>query len=581
MNITNPKTLHIIKGLPPVAKKEDRISIDSEFFGQTKSKLHRPHGRFAFLGCSFDGKVVHYIDDETQIQEFYNRIDAGVHIYHHAKYDITQLRRFANIPNRKRLWDTMLLEQIMWSGYYTDYGLNDLVRRYLDTYMPKEVRKEFSEDTVSMTKEQIEYAAVDVAYTRRVYSAQKEKISEDDLQIWKGIELPFLWAVMSMSGVRLDTEKWIALAKKNGEEAEKIQAKYGYWTIEPATGRAKKDKDVFVGINLNSPAQVKKHFLEGGVKLKSTDAEALEKIIADGDDDSFEWRFSSDLLAYRTYAKRSSTYGEKFVTDYVEADGKIYADIYQIGAETGRTSCRAPNLQNQPHESEYRECFVVDEGEVAVVADWGSQEPKFAAHFSQDAGLIDALNSGEKLYVRVAREALNINITKDSPEYTHIKSTILGLFYGMSANGLAKRINVSEDAAQHIIDSILETYPGIAEYMRQQKRAKDYVQSVYGRKIWLNKYSFQWERNALNAPIQSSAADAMKIAAARFVQTKKPEWKLLLLVHDEIVLSVPEKDCEEAEKFLTDCMISVAEEMHEGIKGSAEVFHGSSWGCKH
>ena len=449
MNIANPKELRIIKGLPPVAKKGDRISIDSEFWGQEKSRLHRPHGRFAFLGCSFDGQTVYWIDDETQIQEFYNRLDAGVHIYHNAKYDIRQLRKFADLPQRKNLWDTMLIEQIMFSGYYTDFALADLVRRYLDTYMPKEVRKEFSisnkpktldevaraveefdhmHDVVEeMTKEQIGYAAADVAYTWRVAQVQKEKISDDEIQIWRTIELPFLWALLGMSGVRLETEKWIALAKKNEEEANRIQAKYGQWVIIPAEGR-KKEKEIFDGVNLNSTAQVKKHFADGGVKLKSTDAEALENILADDDDDSFEWRFASDLLAYRTYAKRSSTYGEKFVTDYVEPDGKIYADIYQVGAETGRTSCRAPNLQNQPHETDYRECFISDDDKCMIVADWGSQEPKFAAHFSQDEGLIDALNSDEKLYVRIAREALDIHITKTSPEYTHIKSTILGLF---------------------------------------------------------------------------------------------------------------------------------------------------------
>jgi len=573
MNILNPKTLKIIKGLPPLAQKGDKISIDTEFMGMDKKRLHRPHGTFAYLGCSFDGNTVYYVDDELDIPAFLQRLELGVWIFANAKFDITQLRRYTDIQPRKNLWDVILIEQIQYSGYYTDFSLADLVRRYLDTYMPKEVRSEFA-DTVSLTREQIEYASGDVAYTWRVFSEQREKISDDDLRIWRTIELPFLWAILSMSGIRLDSERWIALARENERIANEIQDKYGHWEVEPATGRMKKDKDVFVGINLNSPSQVKKHLASLGYsKVTSTDAEALEKL-------SDECEFARDMLIYRTYAKRSSTYGEKFIEDYVESDGKIYSDLYQIGAETGRTSCRAPNLQNQPHESSYRECFIVDEGEVAVVADWGSQEPKFAAHFSQDEKLIEALNSGEKLYVRVAREALNINITKDSPEYKHMKSTILGLFYGMSAEGLSKRIGVDEGLAQEYIDNILDTYPGIAEYMRQQKRAGDYVTSVSGRKIWLNKYSFQWERNALNAPIQSSAAEAMKLAASRFIQTRKPEWKLLLLVHDEIVLSVPEKDCEEVEKFLTDCMIEVAESLHQGIKGSAEVFHGSSWGCK-
>jgi DNA polymerase-1 len=599
MNIANPKDIKIIHGLPPVAKKGDKISIDTEYFGMEKRRLHRPHGTLAYVGCSYDGVTVYYTEDETQVAEFLQRLKAGVWIFANAKFDIRQLRRYANIPDRKNLWDVILIEQIQYSGYYNEFALNDLVRRYLDTYLPKDVREEFS-DTVSpdsmtspeeyleyqrsryISQKQVEYASLDVTYTWKVFLEQRKNISDDDLRIWREIELPFMWTILSMSGIRLDTEKWSALAIENGRIAQEIQDKYGHWITIPAEGR-KKEKQVFDGVNLNSPAQVKEHFASGGVKLKSTDAEALEKIIADGDDDSFEFRFASDLLTYRTYAKRASTYGLKFIEDHVEDDGKIYADIYQIGAETGRTSCRAPNLQNQPHETSYRECFICDEDEVVIVADWSAQEPKFAAFLSGDEGLMDALNSDEKLYVRVARDILNISITKSDPEYKHMKSTVLGIFYGMSAVGLAATIGVTEEVAQEYINAFLETYPGVKEYMRKQKRAKDYVTSVSGRKIWLNKYSFQWERNALNAPIQGSAADAMKIAASKFskfVYDSDCGWKLALLVHDEIVIIVPKSDKDAAMKVLEDCMVSTANELHPGIRGSVEIFSGQSWACK-
>lgn len=576
MNIVNPKLLKIVKGLPPKATRENRVALDTEFFGMEKRRLHRPHGQFAYLGASYDGETVYYITDESQIAEFLEMVNDGVWIFANAKFDVRQLRRYAEVPDRKRLWDVILIEQIMYSGYYTDFALNDLVRRYLDTYMPKAVREEFSQvDTVSqMTQDQIDYASADVAYTWKVYSEQKKIISETDLNIWKSIELPFLWALLDMTGVRLDQEKWLALAKKNYESAQEIQCKYGHEveTIGPRGGKKKS----FVGLNLNSPAQVKKKFIElGYTKVTSTDVEFLESVQESCD-------FAKELLTYRTFSKRSSTYGEQFMNDYVEADGKIYADIYQIGAETGRTSCRAPNLQNQPHLTEYRECFTVGcDKEIMIVADWGSQEPKFAAYFSQDAGLIDALNGKEKLYIRVAREVLNVEIDKGSEEYKHMKSTVLGIFYGMSAKGLAKRIGKDEDLAQHYIDAFLATYPGVEEYMKQQKKAKDYVESIYGRKIWLNKYSSQWERNALNAPIQSSAAEAMKIAAARFTEERpNKNWKIALLVHDEVAIIVPKEDCDAATKFLSEIMVDVANNMHEGIQGSVDIFSGDNWGCK-
>lgn len=560
MKTISPSDLIIIEGLPPKAKKGDKVSIDSEFYGQEKKKLHRPHGTFAFLGASFDGRTVYYITDENLIQEFYNRLDEAVHIYVHAKYDITQLRRYAHIPQRTKLWDCMLIEQIMWSGYYTDFGLADLVRRYLKVYMPKEVRKSFSEDdTASLSREQLEYSCVDVAATWRVYQEQRAIIDETDLMIWKEIELPFMWTILAMDGIRLDVGKWQALAEKNATSAQEIHDKYPE-------------------LNLNSPKQVKEYLTDLGFRVDSTNIEVLESL-AD------RCEFAKDLSVYRNLAKRASTYGAKFIEDYVEEDGKIYSDLYQIGAETGRTSCRAPNLQNQPHEFEYRDCFVADTGNCLIVADWGSQEPRVAAYLSEDQKLIDALNGKEKLYIAVAREVLGRTIKKDSPEYTHIKSTVLGIFYGMSAFGLAKRIGVEKEEAQEMIDAFLVAFPQVQEYMERQFSAGDYVQTIYGRKIWLNKYSYQWERNALNAPIQGSAADAMKLASRRFLEMWCGDFydktPLRLLVHDEMVLEASKKDCERMAKVLEDAMVSVAEEMHEGIQGVVEIYSGSSWACKH
>lgn len=587
MNKINVSSLRIVRGLPPIAKKGDKVAIDSEFFGQDKKRLHRPHGTFAWLGCSFDGKTVYYITNPTQIQEFFDRLEMGVWIFVNAKYDFTQLRRFAHLPQRKNLWDCFLIEQIMYSGFYNDFSLADMARRRLDLYLPKDTRESFSETQpkpsggqINLSQEQIEYAASDVVATWLVYQDQRAEIDENDLNIWRDIELPFLWTLMAMDGIKLDTGSWTALAQKNERIAKEIQDKYGHW--ETVQGKKSK-KQVFEGLNLNSPAQVKAHLHKLGHKVSSTGVEELEKL-AD------ECEFVKELMTYRTYSKRSSTYGEKFIAEHVESDGKIYGDIYQMGAETGRTSSRHPNLQNQPNETEYRSCFVADDGNCLVVADYGSQEPRIAAYFSKDERLIEILNSGKKLYIEIARDVFGMKITKQDEMYGYIKSTILGIFYGMSAFGLSGRLGVSEEEAQEMINKILKTYPGIQDYIDLQKKAGDYVQSIYGRKIWLNKYDKGWLRGALNYPIQSSAADATKLAASRFLEkwgynsdgTNFPDRSpLRLLIHDEIVVEVPETLEGAAKNILEESMVEVAEEMHEGLKGVAEVFVGKNWGCKH
>jgi len=592
-----------------------------------KKRLHRPHGQFAFLGCTIDGETVYWTDDTESIQEFLNRMDAGVWIGHNLKFDITQLRRFANIQPRKLMWDTMLVSQIQYSGLYDTFSLADEARRRLGIYLPKEIREEFSQSDenleslagftvekssefggsvgydgqnvlglpvgkkidIRMTREQLEYACVDVVATWQVYQHQRAEIDETDLEIWKEIELPFLWTLLSMGGVKLDTEKWIALAEKNGKIAQDIQDKYGHLEEGETTfyknGKEKKPKKTFVGINLNSPKQVKEMFSKMGLETDNTDVEALEGI-ANRHDSGYEAQeFAQDMLRYRTYAKRASTYGKKFIEDYVERDGKIYGDIFQMGTLTGRTSSRSPNLQNQPHDFEYRDCFIADDGNVMVVADWGAQEPRVAAYLSQDERLIEIMNSDKKLYIEIARDVFHKTITKQDVEYTHIKSTVLGIFYGMSAYGLARQLKIDEDEAQEMIDLILETYPGVQDYINQQKQSGEYVQSIYGRKIWLNKYNNGWLRDALNYPIQSSAADAMKIAAHLFVDScDEYFWSinspLRLLVHDEICLEVDKANEDWYKNLLKTCMIETAEAMHDGIRGSVEIFSGVSWGCK-
>lgn len=580
MKTLSPKDFKIVLGLPPVASKEDRIAIDTEWFGMDKKKLHRPTGEFAGIGCTYDGKTVYVISDKSELRQFFERIEAGVHIYHNAKFDIFHIRRVFPYPQRKRLWDTMLIEQIMYSGYYNDFALADLARRRLGIYMPKEERETFSEaEQTKMTQSQLEYFAADVISTWHIYQSQRAEIDETDLSVWKDIELPFLWVLLGMSGVKLDTEKWIALAEKNKKDAEELQAKY----LNPEPPAKKLKKGQLNGLNLASPKQVKEELARQGYKLDDTGEETLKEI-------QEQCEFAKDVLKFRACSKRASTYGTKFIEDHVESDGKIYGDVYQIGAETGRTSCRAPNLQNQPHEEDYRACFVADEDKSMVIADWSSQEPRIAAFLSQDEALIDILNSGKDIYVMMAKKALDWDIdpkTKEGKEKRKkVKNIILGIFYGMSAYGLAYRIEVTEDEAEEMLHRFFNTFPGVKRYVEEMYDTKeDYVTSVYGRKIWLNKYNTQWQRNAVNAPIQSSAADAMKIAARKFLD----DWagrdfytktSLILLVHDEIAVEVPKELANAAKEKLQMAMISTANEMHTGIKASVDIFVGESWAAK-
>ena len=577
MNQIRIEDYNIIHDVPPPLSIGSRCAIDTEWTNMDKKKLHRPTGEFACATFYFGGKDVYIVEDIRDLAQAFQNVESAGWIFHNAKFDIFHLRRVIPIQQRKMMWDTMLVEQVRFSGLYDEFNLAALYRRYCDGMMEKETRQEFSAWSGLLTPSQINYACIDTIATYEIFQKQRAEIDADDLKVWKEIELPFLWALLSIGGITLDQDKWLAIAKENGDKAEAIQAKYGHQVhkISEKTGKELKSF-TYEGVNLASPKQVKEYLSTVGFDLDGTGEEYLSGI-ADKCD------FAKDLLEFRTTSKRSGTYGEDYIATHVETDGKIYTDYFQIGAITGRMSSRSPNLQNQPREGGYRDCYIAGEGNELVIADCVAQEPKFAAFITQDEGLIDALNSKEKLYIRIARDALGIEVKKGEELYNHMKSTILGLFYGMSAKGLADRIGKTEEEAQEMINAIFAAYPKLGKWIKEsQSKYVEYCTTVSGRKVWLNEYTSAWRRLILNAPIQGSAAEAIKLAAVRMVNDcgVSGTSPLRLMVHDELCCEVPSEEVEEFSACLTNAMISASESLHPGIRAGIELGHGSAWSAK-
>ena len=603
MNQINPKNIRMINNLPPLAKVGDKVSIDSEFFGQTKSRLHRPHGTFAFLGCSFDGKTCYYITDENKIQEFFDRIKEAVWIGQNLKYDFIQLRKYANIPDRSLMWDTMLIEQIMYSGYYNDFSLQDLARRYLDIYMPKDVRKTFSErestlldelgyDTVSMTKEQLDYACTDVCVTWMVYKAQRSVIDSGDLQVWKEIELPFLWTLLSMGGMKVDVPAWIALYERNYNDAILMQKKY-MENPEILDEMSLKDvikKKKLKGISLGSSSQVGKEITRLGYKLPKTktgkDSTQEDNIAPLAD----ECEFVRDVLEFRGKMKACGTYGMNWIEDgLIESDGCVYSNFKQMGAATGRLSSELPNVENIPvrETPDFRKCFVADEDWVLVDADWSAQEPRIFAYQTQDEQLIQIFKDKKDVYIESARLMFGWILDKKDPRRKErMKPTVLGASYGLTEYGMEKKYNIPKEEGRELLGAFFNTFVGAKEYKKKQSQQREYVQTIYGRKYWLNVYQKGFENNSLNSPTQGSAADAMKIAGAEFMDRVKDAGHLgfvfiINYVHDEILLKCKKDLLKWTTETLREVMIEVAENMHEGIPADVEISHGLTWDEAH
>lgn len=573
----------IIKDLPPKLSKSDIVAIDLELAGLRESQLHRPAGKFVSLACSFDGETAYIIFDDREIPEFLERISDALWVFHNSTFDIGHLRRWAEVKERP-IRDTMLIEKIIWADYYDSFGLDDLVRRYLKCYMPKSVRKEFKDLEGEMTKEQIEYAALDVIGTWLVDKEQQNIIDPESRLVWEKIDLPTVWTSVGLSGFMLNTGKWKSLAEmyleKKDEIEKRIGKKYGK-TIKKTKGRgkARTEVDEFIPFNPASPAQVLSLLQSQGLDIKSTGDEILSPF-------RNESELVNDILDFRTFAKKASTYGNEYLK-FVEHDGYIYSSLNVIGAATGRMSSSSPNLQQVPRGEEYRSCFIAGEGRKLIIADYSTQEPRIFAKLSGDERLIDIFRSGEDLYCTVAQLAFGETITKkDKERRNQVKSLVLGLMYGLSPYGFSVQNEVDLEVAQEDFDRFFNAFPQAATWVdRQQNVKQEYTKTILGRKCYLHPYNSQWKRNSLNNPIQGTAADMIKLAmrefrksAGKYIDSR--DVGIILPVHDEIVLWANESVAEEMRVELEKAMISVAEKIHSGIPAVVEAHIADSWAEK-
>ncbi|MBX6393304.1 MAG: DNA polymerase I, partial [Burkholderiales bacterium] len=331
--------------------------------------------------------------------------------------------------------------------------------------------------------------------------------------------------------------------------------------------------------NLNSPKQIC-DILFGTLKLPvlkktpsgapSTDEEVLEKLALD-------YPLPKTLLEYRALAKLKSTYTDKLPRMINPRTGRVHTHYGQATAVTGRLASNDPNLQNIPVRTaegrRIREAFVAPPGHVIVSADYSQVELRIMAHYSGDEGLVRAFAEGRDIHRATAAEVFGRKLDEVTPEERRFAKVInFGLIYGMSAFGLAQNLGIERATAQSYIDSYFARYPGVARYMeqtRQTAREQGYVETVFGRRLWLPEIRSGnaarragAERAAINAPMQGTAADLIKLAMIRvqdWIDREGLGTRLIMQVHDELVLEVPEAEVERVRAELPPLMTGVAQ----------------------
>ena len=465
------------------------------------------------------------------------------------------------------------------------YTYDDLAKEYLQVYLPS-TEEIFDTaklpDLAAVSDELAGCYAGNMAYAvYRVREIMEQRLEAEGMsRLYQEIEIPlaFTLADMEEAGIRVEAEELKAygerLQVRIGELEEKIYQEAG---------------ETF---NINSPKQLgvilfEKLQLPGGRKTKSgysTAADVLEKLAPDHP-------IVSDILEYRQLAKLKSTYADG-LSAFIGPDGRIHSTFNQTITATGRISSTEPNLQNIPVRMELgrliRKVFLPADGCVFIDADYSQIELRVLAHMSGDEKLIAAYRQAEDIHRITASEVFHVPFDEVTPlQRRNAKAVNFGIVYGISSFGLSQDLSISRKEAQQYIEKYFETYPGIKGFLDgcvEQAKEQGYSVTMFGRRRpvpELKSSNFMQrsfgERVAMNAPIQGTAADIIKIAMIRVNERLKREQlraRLLLQVHDELLIEAPLEEVDQVQRILEEEMTHAADLK---VKLEIDMHTGNSW----
>ena len=487
--------------------------------------------------------------------------------------------------------DTLLQSYVLEA--HKPHGMDSLAHRHLNykTVSYEEVAgkgaKQIGFDQVDIDTASF-YAAEDADITFQLHQTLHPQIAREEKLsfIYENIELPTAEVLFDIerTGVLLDSQLLADQSHELGLKLVELERQAHELAGQP--------------FNLNSPKQIQDIlFNQLGLPVKkktpsgtpSTDEDVLQELALD-------YPLPKLLLEYRGMAKLKSTYTDKLPRMVDAKTGRVHTSYNQAVAVTGRLASSDPNLQNIPVRSaegrRIREAFIAPPGSVLVSSDYSQIELRIMAHLSHDAGFLKAFAAGEDIHRATAAEVFGVSVEEVSSEQRRYAKVInFGLIYGMSAYGLASQLGIERAAAQSYIDRYFARYPGVADYMnrtREMARAQGYVETVFGRRLWLPEIQGgngmrrqAAERAAINAPMQGTAADLIKlamIAVHRYLLGEKLQSRIIMQVHDELVLEVPESELALIQAELPRLMAGIAQ-LAVPLEVSVDV--GPNWEQAH
>ena len=507
------------------------------------------------------------------------------------KYDRSVLQNYG-IDLKGIRFDTML-ESYVLNSTGSRHDMNTLALKYLGYQVVKyEEVAGSGKSQVSFSQVDVEraghYAAEDADIAMRLHEKIYPQLQLEPAlcSVLETIEIPLVSVLsrVERNGVRVDCDMLSNHSIELGERIAQIEKK-----AHAAAG---------VAFNIASPRQIQEVLFE---KLDlpiisktpkgqpSTAEHVLQELAEDH-------KLPRLILEYRSLSKLKSTYTDKLPELVSPLTGRVHTSYHQAAVATGRLSSSNPNLQNIPVRTEegrrIRQAFIPDPGHVLVAADYSQIELRIMAHLSADEGLLSAFANDADIHRATAAEVFSIKPSKVTDDQRRSAKAInFGLIYGMSAFGLGKQLGIGRIEAQDYIDRYFSRYPGVQAFMentRVQAREQRFVETVFGRRLYLNDMGSSnharrqaAERAAINAPMQGTAADLIKLAMLavdKSITEQNLQMRMIMQVHDELVLEVSEDDVDQTRAMLNSLMTSVAE---LAVPLKVEVSAGKNWAMAH
>ncbi len=501
-------------------------------------------------------------------------------IAHNAKFDTKWVRHHLG-TEVGGIYDTYLASILISAGEgERRHGLADVVQYFLGRTLDKsEQVSDWGADELSHS--QVEYAAKDAAIMPEVREKLEERITADGLTEVLRLENECVMPIaeMELNGFYLDRERWQeqldkvrVLQKKAGDELQDMLA----------AGVAQASLFGRTEINLDSQAQVTDALLNLGVPMPNTTRAWELQPLAE------KYPVVAKLLEYRSVAKAAQSFGDNILEFIEPKTGRIHADFRQIGAPTGRFSCSSPNLQQIPHEAEYRRCFRAPDGRKLVIADYSQIELRILADFSEDQKFIDAFESGQDFHSATAAQVFGIDAADVTPDQrSFAKRLNFGVVYGIGASRFASMTGLTQAEAENTLRKYFATYPRMDDWLRSQARNIITERQTRTKSGRLAKFTIDEndrasvgaaQRFAKNMPIQGTSADILK-RALRLLHDdlRGSSGKLVNIVHDEIVVECDAAEAETISAKLESAMLRAGRDFVKKVPVKVDAHIADDW----